>query len=200
LSHESTPRAARCLAAALENDPFYHAITVDFAASPSERRTVLASYFEYSIVEGQQSGYSTIPDEAFGAAVWTKPQPAEKSDPAQAAKLAFVSGLLGETGLRNYHSIIAGMTAHAEAFIPQNAWYLSILGVCPDVQGKGMGAALLNPVLSLADAGAVPCYVEAFNPRTLNFYRRIGFSNEQSHHDPVTGQDYWILLRQPNQL
>ena len=44
------------LAAALLPDPFYQAITVEFAASNSARLRVLEAYFGYSMREAQRTG------------------------------------------------------------------------------------------------------------------------------------------------
>ena len=57
------------LAAALLPDPFYQAITVEFAASNSARLRVLEAYFGYSMLEAQRTGRCVFaPREEDGAA------------------------------------------------------------------------------------------------------------------------------------
>ena len=54
-------------------------------------------------------------------------------------------------------------------------WYLATLGTAVDQQGKGVGGALLRPVLEHCDAEGLPCYLESSKERNLPFYRRHGF-------------------------
>lgn len=81
--------------------------------------------------------------------------------------------------------------------MPAESWYLSILGVSPERQGQGVGAALLQPTLAEADARGVPCYLETFGEHTLGFYRRVGFVPAASFVEPLTNARYWVLCRQP---
>jgi GNAT superfamily N-acetyltransferase len=54
-------------------------------------------------------------------------------------------------------------------------WYVQILGVHPNHQGKGIGGKLLRPVLQKADEDGVAVYLESSNPKNLDFYRKHGF-------------------------
>jgi ribosomal protein S18 acetylase RimI-like enzyme len=54
-------------------------------------------------------------------------------------------------------------------------WYVLVLGVHPNHQGKGLGGKLLNQVLQKADAEGVAVYLESSNPKNLDFYRKHGF-------------------------
>ena len=55
-------------------------------------------------------------------------------------------------------------------------WYLPLIGVVPDQQGHGIGASLLQSVLTECDAAGLPAYLEATNPRSIPLYRRHGFA------------------------
>jgi GNAT superfamily N-acetyltransferase len=55
-------------------------------------------------------------------------------------------------------------------------WYLPWMGVRPEAQGKGIGAALLATGLARADADGMPAYLEATNRRNAGFYARHGFA------------------------
>ena len=54
-------------------------------------------------------------------------------------------------------------------------WYLATLGTAVEQQGKGIGGALMRPVLAHCDAEGMPCYLESSKERNVPFYRRHGF-------------------------
>jgi ribosomal protein S18 acetylase RimI-like enzyme len=71
--------------------------------------------------------------------------------------------------------LLAGFRRMERLRPPQPHWYLAFAGVEPALQGKGIGEALLRPVLQQADFDAVLCYLETPFPRTQALYRRLGF-------------------------
>jgi ribosomal protein S18 acetylase RimI-like enzyme len=54
-------------------------------------------------------------------------------------------------------------------------WYLSMIGVDPAMQGRGVGAALMKHALARCDADGVAAYLESSNPRNISLYERHGF-------------------------
>ena len=46
-------------------------------------------------------------------------------------------------------------------------WYLASLGTAVEQQGKGVGGALMRPVLAHCDAEGIPCYLESSKERNL---------------------------------
>lgn len=194
LEHLSTP----ALADALIVDPFYLAISADFAHDMPRRKAVLASYFAYSLGEAQRTGRCLVPqDRELGAAAWLLPRAAAVDAAESAAKNAFLAEALGPLGHANYHRIVEFMAARAPAAVPEGAWYLSILGIAPAAQGRGLGGRLLAPTLAEADAAGVPCFLETFTPPSVPFYERLGFRREAAHREPVTDSEYLIMCRPP---
>lgn len=53
--------------------------------------------------------------------------------------------------------------------------YLFTVGTRQAARGKGLGKALLVPVLAACDASRVPAYLENSNPENTGFYRSLGF-------------------------
>ena len=82
-------------------------------------------------------------------------------------------------------------------FAPAAHWYLFYLGVTPAQQGRGMGSALLQPVLARADAAALPCYLETGVARNLRFYERHGFQVVAEGVLSHGGPRLWAMLREP---
>jgi GNAT superfamily N-acetyltransferase len=66
-------------------------------------------------------------------------------------------------------------TAVAAVHPPSRHWYLNVLGTSPERQGEGLGARVLQPVLSVCDTDGSPAYLESSNAANIPFYRRLGF-------------------------
>lgn len=56
-------------------------------------------------------------------------------------------------------------------------WYISILAVTPQAQGKGCGGALLRHIHKLADRDRVPCYLETTGDRNEQIYSKLGYTD-----------------------
>jgi GNAT superfamily N-acetyltransferase len=182
----------------LRYDPFYVAITQEFASNEARRRQALAHYFDYSMGEGARIGRLVVwPDPSVGAAVSLLPAETSAYEAEGKAKAEFLAAALGASGADAYRHIINFMRPRAMAVIPESAWYLSIVGVTPSAQGQGIGSRLIEPTLVEADNAGVDCYLETFDSRNPGFYNRLGFSAGGSHAEPVTGASYTIMRRYP---
>lgn len=116
---------------------------------------------------------------------------------AAKAKAEFLVAALGAMGRDAYRRITDFMRPRALAAVAKSAWYLSIIGVTPSAQGRGIGRRLIEPTLTEADEAGVECYLETFDRRNLGFYQRLGFSALGSHAEPVRGATYTIMRRNP---
>ena len=76
-------------------------------------------------------------------------------------------------------------------------WYLASLGTAVEMQGKGIGGALMQPVLSHCDAAGLPCYLESSKERNVPFYRRHGFEVVREVPLPNDGPPIWTMWREP---
>lgn len=184
----------RALVESLFDNPFYQAVSIDFERDTERRKQVLESYFDYSLVEAKRTGRLQVgaPSEP-GAALWHLPQDASVAAAESAAKMDFMSRLFGPRGIERYRHILEYMEAQVHGLMPADAWYLSILGVHPQAQGRGTGARLLAPTMQESKAAGVTCYLETFGDRGLPFYERLGFKRIASHVEPTTGGRYHIL-------
>lgn len=191
-------RAAASLAAALVADPVYRSVTVACGDDEAARLDMLATYFELALVEGFQAGRVDLADSAGnGAAIWTTDTPLPLRQAAYAQRETALRELLGPQGAANFAAIVANMEHALAQHTLQDAWYLSIAGIHPDAQGRGLGASVLAPGLAAVDAAGAVCFLETYNERSLPFYARLGFTLAQRCTEAVTGADYWLMLRQP---
>ena len=198
VTSSNSPATVAALIDSLRYDPFYVTITEEFADNEARRRQALARYFDYSMSEGARKGRLVVwPDPAVGAAVWLLPAQTSAYNAEANAKDEFLGAALGATGRDAYRRIIDFMRRHAAAAVAETAWYLSIVGVTPSAQGRGIGKRLIEPTLAEADDAGVDCYLETFDRRNPAFYQRLGFSVIASHAEPVTSATYTIMLRTP---
>lgn len=87
--------------------------------------------------------------------------------------------------------------AHERAVAGAEHWYLMDLGVEPAQQGRGVGGALIAPMLLRIDGEGLPVYLETANERNIEFYRRHGFEVVAEQRVPPDGPLTWSLLRRP---
>jgi GNAT superfamily N-acetyltransferase len=76
-------------------------------------------------------------------------------------------------------------------------WYLAVLGVDPRLQGRGLGRALVQPVLDRCDREIVPAYLETQKPENLPFYERFGFRVTDEIGVPGS-PSVWLMWRDPD--
>jgi ribosomal protein S18 acetylase RimI-like enzyme len=74
--------------------------------------------------------------------------------------------------------------------------YLWFLGVVPAAQGRGVGSALITPVLERADEAGYPAYLEATSPRNRALYERHGF-RAGAPFAVAGGPPLWPMWRDP---
>jgi ribosomal protein S18 acetylase RimI-like enzyme len=75
-------------------------------------------------------------------------------------------------------------------------WYLQMLGTEPDSQSRGLGSAILAPVLSRCDHEGERVYLESSKERNIPFYERHGFAVTQEVQVP-RGPVVWAMWRDP---
>jgi GNAT superfamily N-acetyltransferase len=76
-------------------------------------------------------------------------------------------------------------------------YYLDSLGVEPEWQGRGLGSALMRPVLERCDRDQVPAYLNAGSPRSRELYLRHGFAVTEEFRLPEGGPALWRMWREP---
>jgi GNAT superfamily N-acetyltransferase len=82
---------------------------------------------------------------------------------------------------------------------PEHAphYYLSFLGVDPPWQGRGLGGALLAPVLGRCDHDGMAAYLEASTMRSRALYERNGFTVTEEFKLGRGAPAQWRMWREP---
>jgi ribosomal protein S18 acetylase RimI-like enzyme len=74
-------------------------------------------------------------------------------------------------------------------------WYVFVVGVDPERQGRGIGRAMLDTLLERIDASSEPAYLETDREENVDFYGRAGFRVADARE--IFGTPIWTLWRKP---
>jgi|Tabmets5t2r1_1033131.scaffolds.fasta_scaffold10291_2 GNAT superfamily N-acetyltransferase len=184
--HEA-PGIAAALGQAFFDDPVMRWAIPD----DGRRRRLLPDFFELFARTIQPYGETLVAGDAVGAALWVPPGRQAVGDDAEAFGRR-MEQIAGSDAARMFE-IAALLDEHH----PHGSFfYLQFIGVQPDQQGRGIGAALLTPVLERCDRLGLPAYLEATSPQNRRLYERHGF---QAAGDlaPLGGPPLWPMWRQP---
>ena len=72
-------------------------------------------------------------------------------------------------------------------------WYLAVLGVIPEFQGRGLGRRLIDELIRLVDADPHPLYLESDREASVRFYVSRGFTVRAE--ETLDGVRCWCLGR-----
>jgi GNAT superfamily N-acetyltransferase len=132
-----------------------------------------------------------------GGAVWIRPGNTVTFGRAVRAGMLAMPFRFGWGGFRRSAHLGNALERVRKQVAPKRHWYLMALGVAPSTQGKGIGGALLQPVLSGADADGLPCYLETFNESNVPFYEKHGFKVLFARQIFNGGPNFWAMMREP---
>jgi len=75
-------------------------------------------------------------------------------------------------------------------------WYLGVLATHPDVQGRGLATAVVQPAFARAEQEGWDCWLETSKPANKDFYRRRGFTDSVEVDFPDGPPTWW--MRRPH--
>ncbi|HXV93475.1 MAG TPA: GNAT family N-acetyltransferase [Pseudonocardia sp.] len=177
------------LAAAFYDDPVFGWITPDDA----RRAAVVPRAFDLFVeVLAPHDDIWTTTSGVTGAACWVpygrQAIPEDQAEDVM-GRLAEISGPDAGRMLE----VVALLDEHHPHEPHEYLWFV---GVVPAAQGRGIGAALMAPVLERADRAGVPAYLEATSPRNKALYERHGFVAREAI--AVAGAPpIWPMWREP---
>lgn len=183
---------AALLARAFADDPMMGWVVPRAA----ERPRALEAFFAANVRYADLYGRVDLGPEGQAAAIWLAP-----GDYRMTAWRMLRSGhallplRMGAPAWRRLRHLNAYALMQHVRTVPGPHWYLYGIGVVPERRGRGLGTALLRPVLELADGDRLPCYLETANPATLPLYERLGFRVAIPGRLPPDGPPFWSLLR-----
>jgi ribosomal protein S18 acetylase RimI-like enzyme len=194
LTESLVPAAAAMLARAFHDDPLMRYTIPD----PDERARLLpamyATMLRFGMLAGEVHATANAPE---GVAIWMPPNAKWSRENMEASGMHNIPTLIGDHAYQRYREVVGREWQARLREIPGPGWYLFILGVEPRVQRRGLGGALMRPVLDRADAEQLVCYLETENERNVAFYLKHGFDLIVSEEAGSSGVRFWTFSRLP---
>lgn len=183
------PGIGTSLALAFEDDPIWR-----FLVGPRHGRFVerATAYFRAEAANHMRKAALWTVDGTTAAALWAPPG-AWKTDTRSLLHVLLPSTRL--FGLRSPVAI-AVLNAMEKAHPREPHWYLAVLGTAPAHQGRGLGSAVMAPVLERCDREGIGAYLESSKEQNLAFYARHGFVAGEPLR-PHGSPPMWPMWRDP---
>ncbi len=158
------------------------------------RPRVLERVFAMRLRDLHAHGETWTTDDLQSVAVWAPP---DRWHTTPRQDLAYASTLLHPRLLLRMPMVVRGLLG-IEGLHPAEPphWYLAILGTDPAAQGRGLGSAMMRPVLEECDRDGVGAYLESSKEQNLDFYARHGFRSRPRDGLP-RGPRLWPMWRRP---
>ena len=170
-TEEDVPALYRALARAFYDDP----VASWFMPDDDRRLRKLERAFELGIRKIYlPHGHCYTTDGVVGGALWNPPGTWRVATGRQLRLLPAMVRAYGRDTPRAFRGFDLVAREHPDE---RPHWYLPFVGVYPDWQGRGLGTALLRPVLDRCDADGAPAYLESSTERNRACYLRQGFED-----------------------
>jgi GNAT superfamily N-acetyltransferase len=197
LPDSQIPAAAATLARAFHDDPLMGYTIPD----PAERARLLPAVYAPMIRFGFLTGevYAAADaDSLDGVALWLPPNAKWTRENIEASGMHLLAAVIGDDAYQRYREVVGREWLARERDMTEACWYLLLLGVEPGSQRRGLGGALMRPIVERADAERLACYLETENQRNVAFYMKQGFDMiVNGEAAGSSGVRFWTFRRMP---
>lgn len=181
---------ARTLARAFHDDPVFTWLVPDASRRRATTERAFGVYLRRVWLRHEET---YVAEGAAGVCVWEPPGTWKLRIREQLALLPAMARTYGRLLPRTLAVIAALEKNHPE----EPHYYLPFMGVAPESQGRGMGSALMHPILKRCDAEGVPAYLEASTPRNRTLYERHEFEVNEEFRPGRDAPPVWRMWRDP---
>jgi GNAT superfamily N-acetyltransferase len=157
---------------------------------PAARRQIFPGYFRLHLEHGMASGIVHTTPGRTAAALWI---PTGENVAGQATDYDARLAAATNPWTSQFAAFDAVLDRHHPADIPH--YYLAMLAVRPDRQGRGTGTALLRTFHAALDQAGTPAYLEASGPRTRHLYLSHGYTDHGPSVHLPGGPDMYPMWR-----
>jgi GNAT superfamily N-acetyltransferase len=194
LTRVDEPAAVASLAAAFADYPLFPPLCPDAYRRPRVIEAFCRYLFRMAL---RCDGAFGTADRAAVVCTW----PAGSEWPSRWASLrrggVTVLWRVGWHGTRLLARLEHGFDDARRKHVPGPHCYVPLLGVRPEVQGKGLSRAVLSPVFAAADRDRLPIYLETMKQANVAIYQKLGFEL-MGKSELAGGLPNWELRRTPS--
>ena len=188
-THVDADRLAISLARAFDDDPFINWLV----RKDKKRAHGIESLFHTSLTELCLRHNNVFTTEDFtGGALWYPPGTSEIS---VARQLTLAHKMIPVVGLTGLPRLGWAMKQLGRRHPKERYYYLQFIGVIPEARDKGIGAALLKPVLDICDREKCGALLENSKEKNIAFYRRFGFNVIGKFFPGIGSPPLWTMWR-----
>ncbi len=167
---------------------------------PEERRVKTPYVHElYLLYEFSNSKTFITSPKLEGIAVWIHSDKRKKRTFWRILTLRTIwpAMKIGIKALRKMQALDKYIERKHKELAPFKHWYLAILAVDSQHQGKGYASKLLNEMLSYIDGEGLHCYLETEGKKNVSMYQHFGFEVIDEFIVPRTKDKLVAMLRKP---
>lgn len=193
LTQRDEPAAVASLCAAFAGYPLFAVLFPDAAHRPRATEAYFRFLFRTAVRAGGAFGTA---DRAAVVCAWP---PGREWLSRWSAVRAGWFGLARRMGWRASRLLLrleGEFDAARVKHVSGPHWYVPLIGVRPEAQGKGLCRAALRPVFEAADRAGVPVYLETATEPNVAIYQKLGFTL-RGFGELSGGLPNWELLREP---
>ena len=193
VTQENIKPAAATLAKAFYEYPLTQFLVPDAANRIKNQAKAFKAAIRYGIEYGQ---VYTTSGKLEGVAIWflsggLNPPPKQRRSIGQ----WFASLFTDKERMKRLQAFSVYTDEVRQRLVPGRHWYLQILGVDPQYQGKGFSSRLVKPMLARADREGLPCFLDTQLEKNVSLYQHFGFRVVEEGTIPGSNVKSWAMLR-----
>ena len=183
------PVVAASLVRAFHDDP----MLAYMFPEPRTRERALLRFFKLQLRQTyMKRGLAYTTEECRSTALWMPPRagPPQMREAIAQLPMLLILGRRAGAALR--------LVQLVESRHPKTPhYYLGGLGTDPQWQGRGLGSAVMAPVLDICDREGLAAYLESSKESNVAFYRHRGFEVTGEVSVPDGSVRLWLMWREP---
>ncbi|KQC10794.1 MAG: hypothetical protein APR62_11190 [Smithella sp. SDB] len=187
-SSDDTFRLAASLAKAFDDDPI-----INWLVRKDKKRAEGINLLFQSCIKDLclQHEHLFMTEDCSGGALWYPPGTSEIGYIKQLSLIPKMIPVVAWTGLLRLARTLAKDPPE------KNYYYLQFIGVIPGNQGKGVGKALIKPVLDICDRENCGAFLKCSKETNIPFYRNFGFTVTKKTFFGKDSPPLWLMWRSP---